>query len=476
MFVGRQKELEALQALIQRPCANLVVIKGRRRIGKSRLITEFGKAMKMITLTGLPPTQGSTQQDERRSFAEQLSLQFQIPVPRSESWEELFWHLADRTKRGRVLILLDEISWWAHDAPLFLSQLKNTWDVYFTKNKHLILVLCGSISSFIDKNILNNTGFVGRIALKLHLKELPLHECNAFWGTQTKIAAYEKFKLLSITGGIPSYLEKINPHLSAEENIRRLCFVQDGVLVSEFDQIFTDVFGKRSAIYKQILMALLETPRAQLEEIYTHLGIEKQGVISEYLHDLEQAGFIRRDYAFNLKTKTLSKYSLFRISDNFVRFYLKYIAPNMPLIIDGRFEHASLSTLKNWETIAGLQFENLVLNNKNRILTVLHVHPSDVLFDNAYMQLERRGKPGVQIDYLIVDKFNTLWLCEVKFSRNPISKKIIPHIEKKIEALACQRRYSIRPVLIHVNGVTDDLIGEGFFSSILDFGTLLTSA
>ena len=102
-------------------------------------------------------------------------------------------------------------------------------------------------------------------------------------------------------------MEKISTHWSAEENIRRLCFVQDGILVHEFTQIFTDIFGKRSEIYKKILTVLVEKPMLCLTEIYQALHSTKQGIISEYLEDLEHAGFVKRDYAFNFKTKKTSK-------------------------------------------------------------------------------------------------------------------------------------------------------------------------
>ncbi|MBP9726801.1 MAG: AAA family ATPase [Gammaproteobacteria bacterium] len=477
MFIGRKKELALLKEVAERKIASLVVIKGRRRIGKSRLVEEASKGMRRITLSGIAPAKGVTSSHQKESFARQMALQLNIPEPRSSHWEELFWHLADRTKEGRVLILLDEISWMAsestsHSDPLFLGFLKNAWDIYFKKNDNLTMVLCGSVSSWIEKNILSSTGFVGRITLKMHLKELSLRECSAFW-PENMISSFEKFKLLSIMGGIPSYLEKISANWNAEENIRRLCFVQDGILVHEFKQIFTDIFGKRSEIYKKILTVLIDKPNSCLKNIYKALNMNKQGVITEYLEDLEQAGFIKRDYAFNFKTKKISKNSVFRVSDNFIRFYLKYIEPNIALIEQDRFSQSSLSTLKGWEGIAGLQFENLIVNNKALILEQLNINASDVVFDNPYHQIATEKKQGVQIDYLIVDRFNTVWLCEVKFSKNIVGQSLITEIQRKIQCLDIGKSYSIRPVLIHVNGVTDELVGERFFASIIDFGSLL---
>src|SRR3990167_5897184 len=119
--------------------------------------------------------------------------------------------------------------------------------MYFKKNQSLILILCGSASAWIEKNILSSTGFVGRISYRLTLEELSLSESNQFWtGKSAHISAYEKLKILSVTGGIPRYLEEIKPQLSAEENIKQMCFVKGGPLVNEFDEIFSDIFSKRS--------------------------------------------------------------------------------------------------------------------------------------------------------------------------------------------------------------------------------------
>jgi hypothetical protein len=117
-----------------------------------------------------------------------------------------------------MIVLFDEISWMGSKDPDFLGKLKNAWDLYFKKNPKLIFILCGSVSSWIDKNILSHTGFLGRISYRLTLEELPLKDCNQFWSSAGgQISAYEKLKVLSITGGVPRYLEEIKPRMSAEK-------------------------------------------------------------------------------------------------------------------------------------------------------------------------------------------------------------------------------------------------------------------
>ena len=111
--------------------------------------------------------------------------------------------------------------------------------------------------SWIEENILSKTGFFGRISLRMTLEELPLHHCNEFWGElKDKISAYEKLKVLAVTDGVPRYLEEIHPELTAEENIYRLCYQRECVLFNEFDDIFADLFQKRSQRYKDIVRCL----------------------------------------------------------------------------------------------------------------------------------------------------------------------------------------------------------------------------
>ena len=253
-FIGRKKELKQLKRLLEKGSASLVVLKGRRRIGKSRLIEEYGKNFTQVYIfSGLPPTPQTTLEDQLDQFGWQLGKTLDEPAFREKDWNDLFLRLARNTATGKVLILLDEISWMGSKDPNFLGKLKNAWDLQFKKNSQLIMVLCGSVSSWIEKNILSSTGFLGRISLTLTLEELPLSDCNQFWlNWVDKISAYEKFKVLAVTGGVPKYLEEIKPQLSAEENIRQLCFERAGLLFNEFDQIFSDIFAKEIRFTKRL--------------------------------------------------------------------------------------------------------------------------------------------------------------------------------------------------------------------------------
>jgi uncharacterized protein len=319
-FYGRKRELALLRERIDMPIATLVVIKGRRRIGKSRLAEEFSKSYRSISIEGLPPDgDGVTAQSQRTHFAKSLKMAAGIRGLKTDDWDDLFWHLAEMTKKGRVVVFLDEINWMGSKDPTFLGKLKTVWDQFLKKNTKLILILCGSMSGWIEENILSSTGFLGRVSLVLTLEELPLPECNLFWLGE-RVSPYEKFKVLSITGGVPRYLEEINPKLRAEEIVQRLCFRREGLLFREFDRIISDLFSRRANQYKNIVLRLSDGD-ADFQQICEAVKMEKGGLITKYLTDLEETGYIQRCHTWSLINGKQSKLSRYRLKDNYIRFY-----------------------------------------------------------------------------------------------------------------------------------------------------------
>lgn len=471
-FIGREEELARLKGLKNKKSASLIVVRGRRRIGKSRLLVEFGQEMQSFIFSGNPPGKNTTAETQRKLFSQQLA-RAGIPGVKSDNWGDLFWHLSKHAQKGKILIVLDEISWMGGKDPQFLGHLKTAWDLYFSKNPQLIMALCGSVSSWIEKNILSSTGFLGRIILDLVLEELPIKSCNAFWGTaKDRISPYEKFKILSVTGGVPHYLEQIRQDLTAEQNIQELCFKKGGLLVQEFDKIFSDIFSTAKTKHKDVINLLAGGPKS-LSEICEKLGKKEGGIFTNYLNELVESGFVKRDFTWNLKTEKEGKLSRYRLSDNYLRFFLKYVAPNRSKIEKGGYSIRSLTALSGWQTIMGLQFENLVVHNRQELWKILRILPEELVMDGPFFQNSTTKQSGCQIDYLIQTRFHVLYLCEIKFSKSPIGKKIVREMQEKIERLKVPRFCSIRPVLIHVNGVDESVLEEDFFDKIVDFGLLL---
>jgi AAA+ ATPase superfamily predicted ATPase len=474
VFLNRNQELKILESLFELKKASLAVCKGRRRIGKSRLIEEFGKkASKIISIQGLAPREGITKKDQLAAFGEQLSQTTSLPPLAPESWSQAFSLLNSVIGKSKTVVLLDEISWMSVGEKDFAGFLKIAWDKEFSKNPRLILVLCGSVSSWIEKNILNNTGFRGRVSVTLNVGELGLEHCDGFWGKYSKnVSAFEKLKLLSVVGGVPKYLEEINPRQSAESNIKRLCYQPEGYLFNEFDELFRDSFGKRASIYKTIIEKL-STGFFGIEDISAHMGWKKGGRISEYLNDLTKSGFISRHAAKVPGKKISSKNICYRLSDNYLRFYLKYLNPVKDQINSGIYHYKNIETLPEWETIMGFQFENLVLNNIPSVCHAANINLETVISAGPYFQKQTKQRKGCQIDLLIETQY-TLYVCEIKF-RKKTDNSIIDEITQKISRLKYPVSLSIRPILIYAGSITSNVEKSDFFASIISFEKLLTA-
>ena len=472
MFVGRHREIKLLSDLFDLNKSSLVVCKGRRRIGKSTLIEQFGqKCTHFLEFQGLPPREGLTNKDQLNTFSEQLAAQTSFPQLKLESWYQAFSILNSVIKHENTLVFLDEISWMGGKDKDFAGQLKMIWDTELKKHRHLILVLCGSVTSWIEDNIMNHTGFMGRVSLEITLEELELHHCNAFWGKKTeRITSKEKLKILAVTGGVPRYLEEINPNLPAEENINKMCFQKEGILFSEFDKIFNDIFSRRAVIYKKLISAL-SSGHKSLSEITNKLKIDRSGAISRYLDDLTLSGFIAKETVYKPGQNKKSRFCKYRLKENYLRFYVKYIEPLKDKIEKGLFEGIALDDLVDWEIIMGFQFENLILNNLKLVCSNLGIRLTNIKSAGYYFQRKTQRQEACQIDLLIQTKY-TIYVCEIKF-RNTITKKVIGDVQEKMNKLKVPKGISVRPVLIYSGELEKSIEKEAFFDHLICFENFL---
>ena len=450
MFVGRTEALNRLGGLWQKATPSLVTVRGRRRIGKSTLVSEFARrtADHFISIDGQAPGEGVNNKMQLQSFMEQLSMQTDAPDVTVKNWLQAFRMLGNALpKDGRIVVLLDEISWMGGYDKSFAGTLKIVWDKMFKKRDNLVLVLCGSASSWIADNILNGTGFAGRDSLDLVVNELPLPVCRAFWGAAAeRTSPSEMLDMLSVTGGVPKYLEEMSPSLSSDENIRQMCFTREGMLFRDFNQIFSQIFGKKSLARKSLLRVLAYGSKSAAE-IAEALGSERNGHLVDYLTELELAGFISKDSGMNPCTGQPGRAVRYRLKDNYTRFYLHHVEPNAKEIEAGLFKYDSLAALKGWDTVKGFQFENLVVSNFRSLLPILGIDGASLLSAAPYRRAKEGATNGVQVDLLLQTK-STAYLIEIKRREN-IGADIAAEINQKVKAVGFHAGTSVRTVLVY---------------------------
>lgn len=472
MFIGRKPEIKRLKALYARKKPAFVVIKGRRRIGKSRLIAEFARLnpeQRFWSFAGLAPQDGLEAQEQRDNFARQFALTLKIPPITFSDWNDAFEHLSLQFNAGDI-ILLDEISWMGAKDPAFLPKLKAWWD---KQTQHVLLVICGSVSTWIEENILQSTAFFGRINLSLTLEPLSILESAEFLKKAgLKTSHYDTYKLLSILGGVPWYLEQLNPSLSADENIRQLALEKNGLLVQEFDRIFHDLFDGKGAAYKRILDALQDGAKT-LAEIREAITFAHSGTLSQLMEHLIIAGFVQKQALWSFKTTKPLKQSLYRISDPYLRFYLKLIQPNLAKIAVNALRTVSLSALPGFDAHLGLQLEYLLLQNREVLLEVIGLLPADLVCDGPYRQTATQAHRGCQIDYLIQLRTQTLFVCEFKFRQRELDTDVIDEVQERINTLKVPRGFATNAVLFHLSGVSPAVATSSRFYRVIDIAQFL---
>ena len=276
--------------------------------------------------------------------------------------------------------------------------------------------------------------------------------------------------MLSITGGVPRYLEEIEPGLGADENIRHICFRPQGLLFREFDQIFSDVFNKRAEPYRAILETLVRG-RKTVSEIANALGKHRSGHMTEYLDDLELGGFVSRDVVPNIRTGADTRKAYYRLRDNYARFYLRYIEPIKTQIERGLLEDVALEQLSNWDTVSGLQFENLVLSNLPQLERYLHLGRSRVIAAAPYIQKRTKRLKGCQVDLMLMTK-HSLYVVEMKRKRS-IGREVIDEVREKLKRLPVRRGVSVRTTLLYKGQLSPHAEEEGFFDFIIPFERML---
>ena len=476
MFYGREDILDDMMSLWGKRTSSLITCRGRRRIGKSTLIAEFARksSARFIRIEGLKPKRGFTNEDELRNFAMFLSLQTDDSGIVRENWAQAFKALdAQIRDEERTVVLLDEISWMGHFDTHFPDILKIAWDTMMKRHDRLILVLCGSVSSWIKDNIIDNSAYLGRRSGDFIVGELPLRDCVKFWGESARsVSAREILDVLSVTGGVPRYLEEINPALSANENIRRLCFVRKSPLREDFDDMFLDVITEQPTFTGQVLRCLVDGPLSATE-IASRLGLPKGGNTSAALDRLVEAGLVARDHGRNPATGKPVRERRYRMRDNYSRFYLKYIEPVKDIIDVGSYAFSSLDQLKGMDAVLGLAFENLIVNHYQEILPRLGL--SRTLIESAAPYSKRgngnAANHGCQVDLLIETELSCC-LVEVK-RRKEIGDEVVDEMMEKVKSISVRDGVSVRTALVYDGHLSATVEASGYFNSLINVREIL---
>lgn len=472
-LIGRKQEQEQLASLRSSSKAELVVCTGRRRIGKSFLIRKVGQEWPLfLEIQGLAPAPRVTNKMQIAYFMKQLCDQLQLPPVTYKDWDSALRFLAKQIEGKACFVFLDEISWMGGKDHKFPGILKVLWDTVFSQNEQLTLVLCSSVSSWIEDNILSSTNFLGRISMQLNLEELSPNESSLFFPKRT--SSSEVLKSLLLIGGVPKYLEEIKNFSSPTTGLSRSFLSKNGFLFNEYEKIFLDIFGSRHRTYAKIIETVLNAAK-NFTEICESQKLPKNGKTSKLIHHLVLSGFLRKDQTWDLNMKGNKKSYIYRVSDNYLRFYFKVIKPLQKKINSDVLGIKSIDSLPNLNSMLGYQFENIIYKNIKPILKLAHIEEEELINWGSYIQEKTLRSEACQIDLLIQTK-STLYVFEIKYVPE-VQKSVAEELINKVKKLKYpQNKYSIKTGIIYSHEIHPLLIQKRLIDYNISFKMIQTES
>ena len=409
-LIGRKGEIQRLNICMQESRAQLVVLYGRRRIGKTFLINEYFNGRFDFKITGSYKEKKNIQ---LYNFAEELSNHIGEPVSVPKSWPEAFQllrrYLSTMPEEEKCVIFFDEFPWLDTSHSGFLSAFAHFWNDYGCARHHLICIVCGSATSWMIKNIIENKGgLFNRQTCSIYLQPFTLAQTEEYLKSRgIEWSRYDIAECYMIMGGIPFYLSLLNSGRSLSDNIDNLFFRKRSELWNEFQQLYRTLFTS-SDQYIRIVEAL-STRRIGLtrNEIIEKTGFSDNGALSEKLQDLIASDFVSVTSQFGRKNEVY-----YQLRDYYTWFFLRFIKNQ-----SGRDEHfwAHSTGSPARYAWAGLTFE---LVCKDHIPQIKHrIGISAVLTEESTWSVRgSENESGSQVDLVIDRRDHVINLCEIKFS------------------------------------------------------------
>lgn len=353
MFIGRQRELAALERMYASNRFEMMVVYGRRRVGKTSLIDHFLEGKKALYFT-------ARQQNSQlilRSFSTAMSRYFNYPdVLQFRTWDDAIALLVDKAKSNeseKTVIVFDEFPYAAEAEPGLPSILQIAID-HGLNETDTMLILSGSNQGFMENKVLGyKSPLYGRRTGQLHLKSFDCFDASRFLGQCT---AEDAVRYYATFGGTPYYLAQLNPDWDFEHNLAALCFDQSGLLYEEPMMMMREEL-KSPAIYDSILQAISDGCNT-IKTIADRTGISPTS-IPFYTRTLESLNLITRSVPFG--EKPTSKKSRIHIQDPFFAFWYRFVAPNVTFIETGNGEQVASNIIGSgaFSTYVGQQFDTM---------------------------------------------------------------------------------------------------------------------
>ncbi len=425
-MVGRAREINLFQEKYDSEKSEFLALYGRRRVGKTYLIRSYFNDKFTFQMTGQANVNLRVQLE---NFQMSLNSQHPSLSEKSKNWMQAFEQIKNcivKSRQKKKVIFIDELPWFDTPNSGFIQALEHFWNSWASDRKDVLLVVCGSAASWIINKLINNKGGLhNRVTQKMRIEPFTLKECEEYLASKKIVMSqYQIIQLYMVLGGIPFYWDDVKKGLSATQNIDNICFSENGLLRTEFPNIFKSLFN-RSERHEDIVLALAKKSKGLTrDEIIAETKLTDGGGISRLLTELIESGFIRKYIPFGKKNRN----SLFQLTDFYTLFYLKFIK-NFELS-NNDFWMKTMTSPKH-SAWSGYAYEQVCLYHLSQIKKALGI--SGILANTSSWR-SITSENGAQIDLVIDRNDQTINLCEMKFSINKfiIDKKYDEELRNKV--------------------------------------------
>jgi len=471
MIISRKSEIKRLKQAYLSKEAELIVIYGRRRVGKTFLIRSLFEAenCRFLVCTG---SKKGLLKAQLKHFAEAVTKTFTagINVKVPESWDEAFKLLTlliEQNQNEKVVIFLDELPWLASRKSGVLDSLDYYWNQYWSRNPKIKLIACGSSASWLIKKIIYNKGGLhNRCTCELKLDPFTLAEVDEYLVSRNiKLNKKHVLELYMAPGGIPYYLKYVEKGLSAHENTQNILFSKQAPLKDEFKKLFDSLFSNAKAYIE--LVQLIAQRKEGLSRTLLEVQSKKSsggGRLSGRLNQLKQTNFIESYVSWNKE-----KGEYYKVIDEFSIFYLSWFQTSK----SGHFteDHWLKQTVKaQYETWSGYAFEAICHKHVNQIINALNLKTAEKISSWRHFPKENNDK-GAQIDLLIDRSDDAITLCEIKYTDKPfvVTRQYAANIMQKEQCFKDQTKTNkhLFNALISANGIKQNQYSLTAFDNVV---------
>lgn len=416
IFIGRKKELKLLEELYNSQKFEMLILRGRIKVGKSYLLNHFSKKYQNNTV--FFTADKSAEKSNVKSFCEELNnvLKFGTFLNSFETWKDVFSFFKDIELKQRLVIIIDEFTYLHSSNPAFDSILQNAIDRVL-KQKNVFLILCGSEVSTIEDIIDDSTKpLYGRKTAELKLEPFSYLEAKEFF---PKYSNEEALTVYSILGGTPLYLSLFDDSLSIRENIIKNCLSTTGYLFNEVENLLRMEL-KETSFYKNIMLAI-NSEASNLNTIRDKVG-EDSAKISKYISVLINLGYIKKEIPCGEKDRIRN--TLYSISDNYFAFYFAFIFKYRNILngfISPEIFYEKEMTNEKLNAFIGKRFEDIckAYLKQQFYLGKMPFYPQEI---GRWWGNNPILKKQEEIDILALDDENAI-ICECKYTNEKFDLK-----------------------------------------------------